>query len=211
MNEAATIGFRRRHLPHWTVAGRSYFVTIRLKDSLPDHVINALRAEREAFLKQSQDPEALHAFEFARFVKVETILDAASYGPTSLGVAPVADLVAKAFVWLETSKGWIIHALTIMPNHVHVLLQNTRGENDQLSHHLGTLKGYTAREANRLLNRQGAFWMDENFDHWCRSEGELTGYAEYIRQNPARAGLVSVPEDWPWTRCRPYARSGRNA
>ena len=40
MNDTRTIGFRRRHLPHWTVADRSYFVRNRLKGAIPANVVN---------------------------------------------------------------------------------------------------------------------------------------------------------------------------
>ena len=41
-----TLGFRRRHLPHWTVADRPYFVTFRLKGTLPRELCDALARER---------------------------------------------------------------------------------------------------------------------------------------------------------------------
>jgi putative transposase len=32
-----------------------------------------------------------------------------------------------------------------------------------------SLKGYTAREANKLLSRTGEpFWQKESYDHWVR-------------------------------------------
>ncbi len=218
MRDVTTIGFRRRHLPHWTVIDRSYFVTIRLKGSLPAAVLDELRIEKEDLLAQKAQyvrhscltssgragmpdlpHDALNEFEQERFARVDAILDAAAEGPKFLETSAVARVVVNAFAWLEESKGWTVHALTVMPNHVHVLLRNERGENDRLNTHLGILKGYTAREANRILERAGSFWMDENFDHWCRGEEERLGYIEYIRMNPVKAGLVSQPEDWPWT------------
>jgi hypothetical protein len=39
--------FYRRHLPHWQPREAVFFVTFRLKNSLPDEVIKALREERE--------------------------------------------------------------------------------------------------------------------------------------------------------------------
>jgi REP element-mobilizing transposase RayT len=202
MTDVQTIGFRRRHLPHWTVADRSYFVTIRLKGSLPLAVVEELKRERATFLTSNPDDEARNDFALGRFARVEAILDAAGCGDRFLETFAIAQLVIDAFVWLESNRGWAVNALTVMPNHVHVLMRNERGENHRLNEHLGVLKGYTAREANRVLNRQGAFWMDENFDHWCRSDGERAGYAEYIRQNPVKAHLVMRPQDWPWTRAK---------
>jgi putative DNA methylase len=63
-----------------------------------------------------------------------------------------------------------------------------------------SLKGYTAREANRRLGRTGEqFWQQESFDHWPRDEGEFLRIIEYIENNPVKAGLVQRPEDWLWS------------
>ena len=62
------------------------------------------------------------------------------------------------------------------------------------------LKGVTAREANKALQRTGQrFWQEESFDHWVRSEGSFDRIVLYIENNPVRAGLVTKPEDWPWS------------
>ena len=51
------------------------------------------------------------------------------------------------------------------------------------------LKGFTAREANKLLARTGQrFWQDESFDHWARDRGELFRIIQYIENNPVKAG-----------------------
>ncbi len=39
--------FYRRKLPHWQPEGRVFFITFRLANSLPVHVIQELEAERE--------------------------------------------------------------------------------------------------------------------------------------------------------------------
>ena len=62
------------------------------------------------------------------------------------------------------------------------------------------IKGASAREANRILNRAGCpFWQDESFDHWCRNEAEFARIKQYIEWNPVKAGLVKRPDDWPWS------------
>ncbi|HEY3318875.1 MAG TPA: transposase [Planctomycetota bacterium] len=61
------------------------------------------------------------------------------------------------------------------------------------------LKGYTAREANQLLGRRGAFWQDESFDHWVRDEAEYNRIVWYIDNNPVAAGLCREPGEWKWS------------
>jgi len=42
-------------------------------------------------------------------------------------------------------------------------------------------------------------WQRSFFDHRLRSHESEREQIEYIRMNPLRAGLVSHPDDWPWT------------
>ncbi len=79
-----------------------------------------------------------------------------------------------------------------MPNYVHVLFQPT-GDCD-LARILHGWKSYSAKEANRLANRSGAFWEREYFDHIVRNRAEFDRIVRYILANPGRAGL----RDWPW-------------
>jgi REP element-mobilizing transposase RayT len=60
-----------------------------------------------------------------------------------------------------------------------------------------SLKGYTARLANRTLGCTGApFWQAESYDHWVRNEDEYRRIVRYIESNPVKAGLVEVAEDY---------------
>ena len=136
-----TVSFRRRHLPHWMVAERAYFATVRLKGSLPAAVSTALKEERIRFLNTQPSVEQADAFERSRFLRIDQILDACSEGPNYLADPTIARLVFESFDWLERKKGWLIHALTVMQNHLHVLLRNTCGKNDSLGRHLRTSQG----------------------------------------------------------------------
>ena len=201
MSSASTISFRRRHLPHWMVADRSYFVTLRLKGSLPRSVVEELMRERMALMNTAPNDGQIDEFRRLQFKRVEAVLDSLQEGPRFLDIAPVADIVLSAFRWLEEQKGWIVHAMTVMPNHVHALLRNVNGRNHCLNQDIGVLKGFTARQANTVLKRTGrAFWADENFDHWRRDDSKLHSVARYIAMNPVEAGLVKDWRDWPWTR-----------
>jgi len=65
---------------------------------------------------------------------------------------------------------------------------------------LESLKGATAREANRVLGRTGErFWQAESYDHWVRDDREFERIVAYIENNPVKAGLVSRPEDYRWS------------
>jgi hypothetical protein len=83
-----------------------------------------------------------------------------------------------------------------MSNHVHVLLL----PKVSVSKLMKSLKGYTAREANRLVGRTGEpFWQKESYDHWVRDQPEWQRIKSYIENNPVKAGLVSRLEDYGWS------------
>ncbi len=61
-----------------------------------------------------------------------------------------------------------------------------------------TLKGYTSRDANRLLRRTGEpFWQAESYDHWVRDGRELERIRDNIENKPREPGLVARPADYP--------------
>ena len=87
-------------------------------------------------------------------------------------------------------------AFVVMANHVHVLLL-PRIPPSRL---LQSLKGFTAREANRVLGRTGEpFWQAESYDHWVRDEAEYGRIVAYIENNPVKAGLVERAEEYRWS------------
>jgi putative transposase len=67
-----------------------------------------------------------------------------------------------------------------------------------------SLKRNTAKAANQILNRSGAFWAHESFDHYIRNQTELRRTIKYVLANPVKANLVSGWQDWPWN----YVRNG---
>jgi REP element-mobilizing transposase RayT len=79
-----------------------------------------------------------------------------------------------------------------MPNHVHVIVEPLPSH--ELSDILQSWKSFTAKGANRLLQREGVFWQKESYDHIVRDRDELERTIRYVRGNPANARL----KDWPW-------------
>jgi putative transposase len=75
--------------------------------------------------------------------------------------------------------------------------------NTSLHKVLQSLKAHTARTANKILNRQGAFWLHESYDHVVRSEKELERIVWNVLHNPVKATLDKEWQDWPWSYCRP--------
>ncbi len=192
-----TLKFFRRNLPHWLVADRSYFVTLRLHGTLPREVVRSLQEEREALLASHPDPQAVLELQRHQFVAVEKILDAAGANNNWLALPELAFLVMENFNWFR-EKGWRVYVAVVMSTHVHMLMRSESGRSKELLEDLAHFKRFTAKKANQRLGRTGAFWAREDFDHWIRDRGKFEGTVRYILNNPVKAGLVESWEDWEW-------------
>jgi putative transposase len=172
-----------RRLPHIYPEGRWIFLTW--------HLHGALRPS------QFQPPGKASSGE--AFVLMDIELDKASSGPMFLRQEAVAGLVENSLRWGDEAGNYELAAFVVMANHVHAL----RLPKIPVSVLMKSLKGYTAREANRLLGRTGApFWQKESYDHWVRNRDEWERIRAYIENNPVKAGLVSSPELYRWSSAR---------
>jgi REP element-mobilizing transposase RayT len=199
--------YYHRHLPHWQPRGATFFVTFRLKDSLPREVIESLREENE-LKKQTLEKisEAEHAKqddldERRFFVRWDSLLDRADFGPRWLSQPEIAGTVKEALHYRD-GREYDLYAFCIMSNHVHAVFEPLNLSLLSLNKIMQSLKRHTARRANTVLGRVGAFWQDESYDHVIRDNEEFLRIIHYALENPVKAGLVSRREDWPWTYCK---------
>ncbi|MGO8676637.1 MAG: transposase, partial [Limisphaerales bacterium] len=63
-------------------------------------------------------------------------------------------------------------------------------------------KGFTAKEANRILGRKGQFWQQGYWDTYMRDAEHESRTRRYIENNPARAKMVSFSKAWLWSSSR---------
>ena len=89
-----------------------------------------------------------------------------------------------------------LEGAVVMPDHVHAIFRLV-GE-QALGRALQKIKGRTARGVNQAQRIGRPLWLDESFDHIVRDGNDLNEKLEYIRQNPVKEGLVSVPEQYTW-------------
>lgn len=192
-------------LPHWTQDGATYFATFRLADSLPRTVVRAWKEEQAALIGASRDArrsltpaDQLRLQQFFS-EKVERYLNA-GHGDCWMKRDDLAHLVADSLGYFDGQR-YFLWAWCVMPNHVHVVVQPLAEY--ALPNLVHSWKSYTAKEINRRLDRTGAVWQQEYYDHLIRNEGEFKYYVEYTVQNPKAAGL----QNWRWVGARGAAVS----
>jgi putative transposase len=169
-----------RRLPHIYPKDQWLFITWHLHGSLP----------------HGRYPPAHKLSSGHAFVWMDRFLDHATSGPLFLRQDAIAELVvASLFKGVEVGH-YQLGAFVIMANHVHVLLLPLVAP----SHLLKSLKGVTAREANKILGRTGEpFWQRESYDHYVRDEKGWRRIEAYIEENPVTAGLVARAEEYAWS------------
>ncbi|MDE0424326.1 MAG: hypothetical protein OXN25_05620 [Candidatus Poribacteria bacterium] len=163
------------------------------------------------------------------FRKFEKMLDIAQNGPVWLKDARIAKEVAERMHYLD-GRLYHLDAYCIMANHVHIVFtplpiqvsgvrqtesvltndhdaQTKSSCYNTLSSIMQSLKGYTARRANQVLNRHGTFWHHESYDHAVRNPDEWQRIITYILNNPVKVGLVGEWKEWQWS----YYRSNSSS
>jgi REP element-mobilizing transposase RayT len=181
----------RGHLPHWEAAAATYFVTFRLADSLPQETLRSILFAREDIpATAAKMGRAISEAEQKRLQKlntqrIEKYLDAGS-GVCFLANEAVANIVAEALRQFDGIR-YQLFAWCAMPNHVHAVFR-ALAENT-LPQIIHSWKSYSAKQANKILQRSGEFWQREYYDHLVRNTSEFHRAVAYVMDNPRKAGL----------------------
>ena len=170
----------RGYLPHFENRAIQ-FITFRLYDSVPKELIE----EWKTVLAMENDVE--HPTDVARQMhKLVDKFEDSGYGQCFLADSRVADMMEQTLKH-DDGKKYDLISYCIMPNHVHVLIRVSEGVS--LSSILHTWRSYSAHEANKILGRSGDFWMKDYYDRYIRDARHYTAVVQYIKDNPAKAGL----------------------
>jgi putative DNA methylase len=184
--EQGFLGWHERgYLPHFDAPNVTQFVTFLLRDAFP-----VTRRREWGPLLQERD-------ESLRKRKLEAWLDR-GHGECWLRFPAVAGRVEDV-LRAEDGKAYRLRAWTLMPNHVHLVVDVWHTPLSELLH---LWKGRSSREANKVLKRQGRFWEREYFDTLIKDEPHLQRAVRYTENNPVKAGFAHDPKGWNWSSAR---------
>jgi len=172
------------YLPHFDGGGISQFVTFRLHDSMPQHLLKNWREQLEK--------EIVDDIEAALRRRIEIYFDK-GFGSCYLQQPKLISMVQDALLFHDGNR-YRLSAWVITPNHVHFLA--TPCKDNSLSDIMHSIKSFTSHEADKLLNRNGHFWQEDYFDRYIRDNTHFTNVIEYIEYNPVKAKLCKRKEDW---------------
>jgi REP element-mobilizing transposase RayT len=108
----------------------------------------------------------------------------------------VAQIVLDAIQVIRRDKAFVL-AYAVMPDHLHLLL--VPKEPLSISQVMQSLKGFTAREINRMNHTSGSVWQQGFYDRVVRDEAQLGAAIQYIEGNPVTDGLVLEAADYRYS------------
>ena len=199
-----TLHFWRGELPHWQVENGRYFVTIHLKDALPQVACNRIRElcdQYRASSRSSTDDDNDHSLALSRkiFVEMERWLDS-NHSVIHFKQSDLCEMVVEAIQFRQRKAVWEIFSFVVMPSHIHLFFEL----NDELSlkRELEEFKRWTGHQASKLNPSFSArrFWQSEWFDHWSRSDEEDDKIVRYIQNNPVKARLAKHVGEYEFCR-----------
>lgn len=202
--------YYQRNLPHYQPPEGEFFVTFRLTNSLPKSVISALAQEYQQLSKRANADELSEYQNVQKkkyFAKFDSIIDQSEHGENWLQSDQIAKIVADKLHGFDNRR-YLLICYCIMPNHVYLLFKLNKRDKSRSTKNqfpvtdiLKLIKGSTAYQANKVLNRTGSFWQHESYDHLVRNDEERERIIRYVLLNPVKAGLVNAWTDWKWTYC----------
>jgi len=222
--------FYNHALPHFQQPGQAYFVTWCLKDAVPKKALERYTAELEQlgmmickgcvdfqspFLNSEIENRATQMEKLRlqyyslrkKYIKAyDDLLDAERNPAVDLSNPANTKIIVEALHFWEGKK-LLNHAFSIMPNHIHWVLElfekDEKGFPVYLQDVLQSVKRHTANRINKAEGRTGTFWQKESFDTTIRNHKHLYYAIKYTLNNPVSAGLVNDWKDWPgsWYEC----------
>jgi len=107
-------------------------------------------------------------------------------------VATNAALFLETLQHYRRAGNYKLHAFVVMPDHIHLFVS---GDADfVLSKWVAGLK----RAISKAVGSRGESWQPTFFDHILRSDESYSEKWEYVYENPVRAGLVKVSDEWKY-------------
>jgi len=202
-DEERALGFlgwhERGYLPHCDFPGLVQFVTFRLADSMPEF----RRGEWEHLLKIEDDRQ--------RRTKLEAYLDR-GIGECHLRDSRIAKIAEEALLHFHNRRCELL-AWCVMPNHVHVLVHVWQAPLWKL---VQSWKRFVATETERRsptrrvsenspnapARRAALQWQREYWDTFMRDEEQEKTAVRYLENNPVKAKLCQLAEEWPFSSAR---------
>ncbi len=108
-----------------------------------------------------------------------------------------AEILIKTLLHHRGRNAYLLHEFLVMPDHFHALL--TPSSTTSLEKAVQLIKGGSSHEIHIQRGHKMEIWQQGFHDWTIRDPNDWAIKADYIKQNPGRAGLAPSPLDWPYS------------
>ena len=150
---------------------------------------DSVEPQRRHEFKQRRHP-AKGVFIFLNRATIVFVTVCSRRREKNLAHVAIQDALLQA--WRKAGR-WMIGAYMIMPDHIHLFCSPT-----DTSSAIEPWITFWKREFRRQFGNDAPRFQADSFHHRLRGEESYAEKWEYVRANPARAGLVERSEDWPY-------------
>ena len=201
--------FYRKDLPHFQPPDDTvFFITTRLDGSLPKESIDKLNEIREQEIKVAEASNISYQEKRLQidnahkrfFGKYDDLLDNLIIGNNWLKIPAIAQVVIDSLHFFNNQRYELI-CFSVLSNHIHIVFEVKKEY--ALYGIMKSIKNYSAKKANELLDRSGQFWQHESYDRVVRDANELSRIIFYTLNNPVKAGLCKTWEEWAFSYVNP--------
>ena len=109
----------------------------------------------------------------------------------------MAKLLIEVLFHYQTLGKYCLHEFVVMPNHFHLLM--TPVGLVPLEKAIQFIKGGFSFRAKKELALASVVWQASFYARRVRDANEYVRFRHYIHMNPVRRGLVSNPEEFPYS------------
>jgi len=110
------------------------------------------------------------------------------------GNSAVASIVEQTILRYREQGHYLIHRYVVMPDHLHLLL--TPGRATTLEKSVQLIKGGSSHEIGKRPGMRFPVWHTGFTEHQIRDQRDFDSHVNYIDENPVRARLATVPEEY---------------
>jgi putative transposase len=155
---------------------------------------NELGAHRDAATGQPLQKPRLHRLDWVFADHPIYFVTACTFDRKSFLACAEVHEAFQAFCFVSPNHGVWVGRYVLMPDHLHLFVSV---DEISLSDWVKSLKNSLSKTL-RTLGCDAPHWQKGFFDHLLRSGESYSQKWGYVRENPVRAGLVAIPEDWSY-------------
>ena len=184
-----------------------YFVTMHLRDALPEHVREEWQSEQERLqgmvASGSLGEEERKQFGTLLEEWFDKFLDAGE-GSALMLDDHLAKFVDEALRQYDAAR-YRLHAWVIMPNHIHAVIEPAEGY--RMAEVLQLWRATIDKRIAGARGKEVSLWEPEFYSSRIRSQEDYERYVSATVNDPNDADL----EGWPWTGPKRYMTTVRQA